>query len=316
MFERIIALVQVLMLPSVRSLLVMCFTILITLVISLSVIFFLDSEKFNSLFQELLPLSISITTATIFLSLIVYLDVDGSKENLFQSKLELSNAKVIIENSKLLSDYKELEESIKIEFLNDFYENVKKEVTEEYIKEIENKIKANDQTQFIDKKIENSLERLKNVNENLTKRGNLNLIIGMFLSILGLIFLGYSIIDFNHNVSIHELLIFIIPRISLVLLIELFAYFFLNLYKKSLDDLKYYQNEITNLEAKYLSLQMAKSINNYKLISSTLEQLMKTERNFILEKDQSTIELEKERLSSDNANNTLKAITDIFKNQK
>ena len=83
-----------------------------------------------------------------------------------------------------------------------------------------------------------------------------------------------------------------------------------------MDDIKYYQNEITNLEAKYLSLQIAKSMNNHKLLSSILEQLMKTERNFVLEKDQSTIDLEKERLSSDNANNTLKTITDIFKNQK
>ncbi|EXC51208.1 hypothetical protein J453_4241, partial [Acinetobacter baumannii 1036938] len=38
-----------------------------------------------------------------------------------------------------------------------------------------------------------------------------------------------------------------------------------------------------------------------------------TERNFILEKDQSTIEIEKERISSNNTNNTLQVLKDILK---
>lgn len=109
-----------------------------------------------------------------------------------------------------------------------------------------------------------------------------------------------------------ELFSYTLPRLSFFMLVVLLAFFFLNLYRKSMDDIKYYQNEITNLEAKYLSLQMAKSMNNHKLISSILEQLVKTERNFVLEKDQSTIELEKERISSNNANNTLQAVKDIF----
>lgn len=316
MFQRIINLMQMLMIPSAKSTLVICVTLLIALVSAMGFQYFIDDNLFFNNFKQLTPVLASLIVAVIFLSLIIYLDVDGSKQDLFESKLDLIKASEILKNSKLFSDYEELEDSVKNKFLNDMRENIQNEASKEYIKEIEEKIKANDQTSFVDKKIEYSLERLQIVNESLTKRGNLNLLIGMFLSILGLIILGYSILNFNHDVAVRDLLVFIIPRISFVLLIELFAYFFLNLYKKSLDDVKYYQNEITNLEAKYLSLQMAKFMNNHKLISSILEQLVKTERNFILEKGQSTLDLEKERISSNNANNSLQAIKDIFKNQK
>ena len=85
-----------------------------------------------------------------------------------------------------------------------------------------------------------------------------------------------------------------------------------NLYKKSLDDIKYYQNEITNLEAKYLSLDQSKQSGNFKLLANALETLNKTERNFILKKDETTIELEKSKIETQSSNNTVQALKDII----
>lgn len=107
-----------------------------------------------------------------------------------------------------------------------------------------------------------------------------------------------------------------LPRISLFMLIALLVFFFLNLYKRSLDDIKYYQNEMTNLEAKYLSLQIAKQMNNHKMLCMVLDGLIKTERNFILEKGQSTVEIEKNRNDSNAANRALETVKDIFKYKK
>lgn len=160
-----------------------------------------------------------------------------------------------------------------------------------------------------------SVQRINIEKDSLSRRGNLNLLIGMFLSISGIVVLGISVFNFVSVGDFNDVITKMIPRFLFVVLIEVFAYFFLNLYRKSLEDIKYYQNELTNLEAKYLSLQTSLAINNYKLINSVVEQLVKTERNFILEKDQSTIELEKERINSNNTNNNLQVLKDIFKNK-
>lgn len=190
------------------------------------------------------------------------------------------------------------------------------ESSKEYVEKLKATIKNSFSEEFFNERFERSEDRLRSEKNSAFIRGNFNLMIGVVISILGGV-IAYAFIQklptANNTI---ELFSYTLPRLSFFILIIFLAFFFLNLYRKSMDDIKYYQNEITNLEAKYLSLQMAKSINNHKLTASLLEQLMKTERNFVLEKDQSTIELEKERISSDNANNTLKAITDIFKNQK
>ncbi|WP_151964987.1 hypothetical protein [Acinetobacter soli] len=204
----------------------------------------------------------------------------------------------------------------RFELLDSIKINLERDVNQSYIKQLKDMISNDNLEDILESKISRTYERLNLERESLSRRGNFNLMIGMFLSVGGLIILGYSVLNYSHNGSLEDLLIFVIPKISFVLLIELFAYFFLNLYKKSLEDIKYYQNEITNVEAKYLALQMAKSLNNHKMISSILDQLVKTERNFVLEKDQSTIELEKERINSHNANNTLQAIKDIFQSKK
>lgn len=190
------------------------------------------------------------------------------------------------------------------------------ESSKEYVEKLKATIKNSFSEEFFNERFERSEDRLRSEKNSAFIRGNFNLMIGVVISILGGV-IAYAFIQKlpTANTTI-ELFSYTLPRLSFFILIIFLAFFFLNLYGKSMDDIKYYQNEITNLEAKYLSLQMAKSINNHKLTASLLEQLIKTERNFVLEKDQSTIELEKERISSDNANNTLKAITDIFKNQK
>ena len=85
----------------------------------------------------------------------------------------------------------------------------------------------------------------------LSRRGNLNLSLGIATTIIGLIILGYFVLEID---SIPEdkmaFIAHFIPRLSLVVLIEVFAYFFLKLYKSSLSEIKYFQNEMTNAEAK------------------------------------------------------------------
>lgn len=107
-------------------------------------------------------------------------------------------------------------------------------------------------------------------------------------------------------------MIYFLPRISLTILIEVFSYFFLNLYKKNLEDIKYFQNEVTNLESQYLAVLYAFEHNNGQVKAKVIEKLMDTERNFILKKDETTIDLEKNRIDAQSSNTTVQALKDII----
>jgi hypothetical protein len=63
------------------------------------------------------------------------------------------------------------------------------------------------------------------------------------------------------------------------------------------------------VEAKHLALQVTLRSDDSALRSKIVEELSKTERNFILTKDQTTVDLERERMTR----NTYSGITDAIK---
>lgn len=183
-------------------------------------------------------------------------------------------------------------------------------------------------------KINNSflitIERIKNEIRRLSLRANINLIIGVGISFFGIYVLGKGIDVFNDhsfltfiNVEgqtvskpIDEILIQVLPRISFVFIVELFAYFFLKLYKNGLDEIKYFHNELTNIESKLVTVEVAYITKNEIAMQKALDVLVSTERNFILKKDETTVELQKARSDSENIQNIMKAIPELFKNRK
>lgn len=146
-------------------------------------------------------------------------------------------------------------------------------------------------------RIEGELARLR-------RSANLNLVIGTLTTTLAITALGYEVfknnLDFTDTV---KLLSHYLPRLSLVVFIEIFAFFFLKLYKANLQDIKYFNNEKTNIDFKIISLKTAIQQENQDLIKLSVEELIKTERNFKLGKDESTVELQK--LKNYNENNKL-----------
>lgn len=140
--------------------------------------------------------------------------------------------------------------------------------------------------------------RLNREITNLGRRGNINLFIGIMTTIVGVCILVYVVYasvsdtdEIGWRSGIHTIL-----RMSLAVFVQTFAYFFLRLYKTSLDDIKYYQNEITNIESKWLALNAVMEEKDKALLKIIVNSLSKTERNFILKKGDSTLGLERERL--------------------
>jgi len=158
--------------------------------------------------------------------------------------------------------------------------------------------------------------RLESEVQNLAKRGNVNLVLGISTTLTGLGVLGYSVFDAPEVKTIIDIASHFIPRLSLVILIEVFAYFFLKLYKQSLSEIKYFQNEITNIESKYLGLQLAVNSGKEDSVQKVIDSLIATERNFVLEKGQSTVELEKNRQELKQSSELIKILDSAIKKVK
>lgn len=130
----------------------------------------------------------------------------------------------------------------------------------------------------------------------LRKSANLNLVIGTLTTVGAILALGFEV--FNNELEFGDttkFLVHYLPRLSIIIFVEIFAFFFLKLYKATLSDIKYFNNEKTNIDFKIISLKTALDTGNEKLIQIMLKELIKTERNFKLGKNESTVELEKVR---------------------
>ncbi|RZG83478.1 hypothetical protein [Acinetobacter pittii] len=285
------------------------------------------------LFEQLPILMIFLTTIFFAFKSIQYLNNDKKNNNSSKSD-ELSNI-IKSEITHQIKNKINLKENIitpeeKQELLKTLKLKIVNENTENYLKDIEQKVTIKTAHDEISSLMKITLERINTEIRSLVRRSNYNLVIGMGLSFWGIMALfyfffqetkAYIIMDNTLTIApppknLEELLMRILPKAMFVVMIELFSYFFLNLYKKSLNEIKYYQNELTNIESKFLALKSAKQLNNHKLMSIIIEELVKTERNFILEPGHSTIEIEKEKISSTNSSNVIKAATELLNFKK
>ena len=140
-------------------------------------------------------------------------------------------------------------------------------------------------------------DRLINQIASLMQRGRFNLFIGITIAATGVYFLGSAVLQVSSEQNNDVLMTQFVPKVTLTILTEIFALFFLRLYSNGLVEIKYWQNEITNLELKRIAYNGAmkeSELNN--LQTQIIESFAATERNFVLNKNQTTVELEKEKL--------------------
>ncbi|MFO7565205.1 MAG: hypothetical protein R6X02_21350 [Enhygromyxa sp.] len=161
---------------------------------------------------------------------------------------------------------------------------------------------------IISKSVEDSRKRLLRALDKLEQKSNRNLIFGLVVATLGLAVIGHAVfaassfydINISREIAIAHTVLITLPKFLLGVILEIVSMFFLRLYRQGLDDFKYYHNELTNIESRWLALYSA-----YKLspacekdtaMNSVIAQLAITERNFILKSGESTVVLERERI--------------------
>ncbi|EFF9216496.1 hypothetical protein BKZ64_002694, partial [Escherichia coli] len=199
----------------------------------------------------------------------------------------------------------------------DFIERAKKKIAGEMIINASESLKKEMQhikeQLSINEHYEDMVYRIKKEIDRLNRRGGANLGIGASIAFFGIAYLGYVVSKQTVTTDVINYLIHMLPRISFVLVIEVFAYFFLKLYKNGFDEVKYFQNELTNIEAKVLAIKFLKDVKNEDLMAEVIKNLMTTERNFILSKGQTTVALEKEKIKGLEDKNALSIIKELIK---
>lgn len=260
-------------------------------------------------------------------------------EQLAAIKEQIKNIKTVEFDIKDVS-LDELVQSLKSTVNQKFIEGALKSIDEELAgRDLRNKKWERFITGF-----EEIRNRLSQETNNLAKRANINLLIGIAITGvagIGLIYIVFaSPLELTKTNSLYVVLLnpFIlpevskvnvdtppygwlvaahyIPRLSLIVFAQLFAYFFLRLYKSGLEDIKYYQNELTNVELKISALKVALAAEDNEILKLVIGELAKVERNFILKKDETTVEIEKIRTESLDTKNWLEHIKTLLETKK
>ncbi|HEX8198577.1 MAG TPA: hypothetical protein VF571_20450 [Pyrinomonadaceae bacterium] len=175
-------------------------------------------------------------------------------------------------------DINTLTDSIRDQALLNLPEKLTQELEQKYaLKFIEQS-----QIELIRENLTETTNRLHKEIEAAGRRSNLNLIIGIittgFAAIL-LAFIAFEIKPSFDNTT--ALLAHYIPRITTIIFVEVFAFFFLRLYKTGLSEIKYFQNELTNIQLQKIAIEAALLPKLNTSMEGVIQQLIKTERNSI-----------------------------------
>lgn len=128
--------------------------------------------------------------------------------------------------------------------------------------------------------ISKSVFRMKSEIESLESRGNLNLSIGIVATVIGIIMLVAFVFTANYEeISIYKFLYHFLPRLSLVIFVQVFAFFFLGLYKANISEIKYYHNELTAVEARVSAVVIAVESGSAECIAKVVSDLSSLDRN-------------------------------------
>ena len=110
----------------------------------------------------------------------------------------------------------------------------------------------------------------------------MNLLFGAAVTGVGIGTLAYFV---SHQPAVSgpnaylALLPYYLPRVTIVIVVEVFAYFFLKLYRSALEDEKYYNNEMTNVEVQSRSLVTAVLRNDPEAIRHIVQRMSEVDRN-------------------------------------
>lgn len=131
-----------------------------------------------------------------------------------------------------------------------------REIARDIAKSVEENFQSALQDVFdgrVDGILDDRRRRLERTATVVTVRGFFNLMFGLIFAGVGIWYLISRQWDLT-EVTIESLTLFALTRLSISILCVVVAYFFFSLYRSSLDDTKYYQNEISNVDSLHVAI--------------------------------------------------------------
>lgn len=174
-------------------------------------------------------------------------------------------------------------------------ETVESQLNDSLLSRIEEKYGLAIQNQKLSETAKKSLDstvvRLKSYADKLQEKASVNLAWGIASTLTAILILSFVLINASPPQEATQIVIvfYYTSRVLLVLLVQGISIFFLNLYKATLNNIMYINNEITNYEAKRDALVLSLNSGNIESSHSILLSLALTERNFALKKGETSI---------------------------
>lgn len=247
----------------------------------------------------------------------------GISMRLLEDELKHQRSELKTLHAKLKHLSNPINEEDRAEIANHLKSEISKEFSQEYLDEIAqslaNKYAISHNMTDIYRNFIQITDRLFAEMQTLTRRGNLNLVIGIVTTLIAIALLYSAIlvpVETEKDDFLLQYATLILPKISLSIFIEIFSFFFLKLYKSSLLEIKYYQNELTNIESKRIALKTATALGKDDLENNFINIMANTERNFVLKQGETTVEIEKSKLLQDEVNAMRNSMMKMFNMNK
>jgi hypothetical protein len=153
------------------------------------------------------------------------------------------------------------------------------------------------------------------------RRPNALLFVGTIIAAAGLIFFvltlpgsryGFLALDSDKIENLHDAwlsAIQLLPRLLMLVFIQVLAGFFLRQYRSSMEDFRYYEAVLRHREAQYLSYLLRKNAANKNAMLNFSDLILKTTELGVLHKGQSTSSLEAHRLEKNDFNSLVEALS-------
>ena len=295
----------------------------ILILVSTFSLFGLGSIREISQFHQLM--GIGLTAVGVALVVFDELFVKNSTSSLSTNRMmqrKLAQLEIEIAKEKSRTN----EESISAEdyknVLNEVKSDVSVKLTSDLINSFKAEVNSYDACEQTQKASYQFRARVESEIRTLSSRANVNLFIGSVTTVLGISVLAYMLVvggfvyDAENSMTgniLTDYILYYIPRLSVVLFIEVFSYFFLRLYRANLNDMKYFQNELTNIESKLTALNIAVHCDDNALKTKVVESLLATERNFVLKKGETTIDLEVSKMEAQKSAETTRILQAALK---
>lgn len=228
--------------------------------------------------------------------------LEGEVERLTESDLQLVERVRGIEQRITGGETDPLSPAERKELVGRIKASIQETASEAFVDEVRSSLVSDahrDSARVVQAAHAETLERIGRELSLLSRRGNLNLVLGIAIAVVGVYFLGVFTLAGDRSETMLEFTDRFVPRLTLVILIEVFAYFFLRLYSKSLLETKYFQNEMTNVEAKAIALETALRSGDSVVVGDVIRIYAKTERNYKLGQDETTVGIEHARIDEE-----------------